>query len=147
MTCTRISKIKLDDLLTDFDAPTLQTFQAQKLCMIQHLKRISTRVKGERTYKHSCVIDLNGLSLSMLAGMFSFFFKKSLVEIEHTHTHHHHFNRRGQKYPESDHVDRKSVLSRVLYKMFSSMHRSSSLRFGISSHLGFIRSQRQRFES
>ena len=68
MTCTQISKIKLDDLLTDFDAPTLQTFQAQKLCMIQHLKRMVTRFKGERTYKHSCVIDLNGLSLSMLAG-------------------------------------------------------------------------------
>ena len=32
-----------------------------------------------------------------------------LERILNTHTH----NRRGQKYPESDHVDRKSVLSRV----------------------------------
>jgi hypothetical protein len=68
VTCTRISKIRLEDLLTDFDASKLQLFQAQKLCMMQHLKRISTRFMGERTYKHSVVIDLNGLSLSMLAG-------------------------------------------------------------------------------
>ena len=34
VTCTRISKIKLDDLLTDFDAPTLQTFQALQLLQI-----------------------------------------------------------------------------------------------------------------
>ena len=172
VTCTQISKIKLDDLLTDFDAPTLQTFQAQKLCMIQHLKRMVTRFKGERTYKHSCVIDLNGLSLSMLAGTsFSlFWYFLSLFWYLHAYVHTHAgegknilkaimsignlyvyllFLRWRPLKTTRNHLNYThftDTFPNLCTKCISSMHPSSLPRFGKSSHLGFIPLPRQKFE-
>eukprot|EP00939_MAST-03C_sp_MAST-3C-sp1_P005377 g5377.t1 len=68
VTSTTIGDLNTDVLVNDFEIDHLKRLQAQKLCLLTELKTLTSRRLGFRTYKHSAVIDLKGMTLSMVAG-------------------------------------------------------------------------------
>ena len=64
---SRISELKCDEL-EKFEESEIERLQGQKLKALMAIKREQIAFTGVRRYKHTAVIDLSGLSMSMLSG-------------------------------------------------------------------------------